>query len=96
MGWIRIIGRDLKDRDRLERAATRAGLDLTPTDAPPAVIVVDLDREGVPKDLPEGIRTVGYYSHVNEELARRADAAGIEAIPRGKFWTELPDLLTRG
>ena len=93
MAWIRIIGKDLKDRDRLERAATAAGLDLEPADGPPAVIVVDLDREGVPADLPPGIRAIGYYSHVNEELAGRAKLAGIEAIPRGKFWKDLSELL---
>ena len=95
MGWIRIIGRDLKDRDRLERAAAAAGLSLDPTDAAPEVVVVDLDREGIPDGLPEGVKTIGYYSHVNEALAERAAVAGIDAIPRGRFWSALPDLLTR-
>src|SRR5688572_20248594 len=93
MAWIRIIGRDLKDRDRLERAAVAAGLSTTPSEAPPALIVVDLDREGVPDDVPAGVGVVGYYSHVDEDVARRADAAGITAIRRGTFWAELPEIL---
>ena len=95
MAWIRIVGRDLKDRDRLERAAAALGLDLTPTDSPPAVIVIDLDREGVPGDLPEGVPALGYYSHVDVDVAQRAEAAGITAIRRGTFWADPAEILSR-
>jgi hypothetical protein len=93
MAWIRIIGRDLKDRDRLERAANAVGLDVGPSEGPPALVVVDLDRAGVPEDLPSGVPAVGYYSHVDEDVARRAEAAGITAIRRGAFWADLPEIL---
>lgn len=42
--------------------------------------------------LPAGV--VGFVSHVDVALAKAARAAGCEAIPRGKFWRELPDLLS--
>ena len=93
MAWIKIVGRDLKDRDRLERAAEALGLSVGPADGPPILIVVDLDREGVPTDLPDGIVAVGYYSHIDEEIAKEAEAAGIAAIRRGAFWTDLPQIL---
>ena len=100
MGWILFYGADLRDRDRLERAAAEVRLEVRtyspgswePTDAP-GLIVIDLDRVGIPEGLSEEIRKLGYFSHVNEETERRATAAGIEAIPRGKFWTALPGLL---
>ena len=63
----------------------------------PDVLVADLDaggldliaaienagREGL---LPE--RVIGYFSHVDEDLGRAAAEAGIQALPRGRFWRE--------
>jgi hypothetical protein len=49
----------------------------------------DADASGV---LPE--RVVGFFSHVDTELAAAARAAGCEAMPRGKFWRSLPALLS--
>ena len=95
MAWIQIVGRDLKDRDRLERAASAAGLGVVPSGEPPALIVVDLDREGVPGALPPGIPAVGYYSHVDEDVARRAEDAGITPIRRGSFWADPAEILGR-
>ena len=94
MAWMKVVGRDLKDRDRLERAAKAAGLGLGPQrDEPPAIVVIDLDREGIPTDLPPGALAVGYYSHVNEAIAERAEAAGIAAIRRGTFWKDIDQIL---
>ena len=88
MAWMRIVGRDLKDRDRLERAAAAVGLDVARGDDPPAVVVIDLDREDVPGDLPEGVPALGYFSHVDADVARRAEDAGVTAIRRGTFWAD--------
>ena len=100
MGWILFYGTDLRDRDRLERAAAEVRLEVRgyspgswdPLE-PPDLVVVDLDRVGIPASLPEEVRVVGYYSHVNEETEKLAVAAEIEAIPRGKFWPGLDRLL---
>ena len=66
-----------------------------------AVVLVDLDRAG-----PDGVaalsevagraRVIGYFSHVDEELGRKARAEGVEALPRGRFWRELPAILAGG
>ena len=100
MGWILFYGSDLRDRDRLERAAAGLRMEVRtyspgswdPVE-PPTLVVVDLDRMGVPERLPENVRVVGYFSHVNEETEALAVAAEIEAIPRGKFWSNLPVVL---
>ncbi|MGH2820888.1 MAG: hypothetical protein ACRDJ5_09565, partial [Actinomycetota bacterium] len=69
---------------------------------PPSVLVLDLDqgRDEVLSELEaargEGAaagRVVGYFSHVDEPLGAAARAAGCEALPRGRFWRELPELL---
>jgi hypothetical protein len=95
VAWIQIVGRDLKDRDRLDRAAAAAGLGTSPAEGSPALVVIDLDREGVPAALPPGVPAVGYYSHIDEDVAERAAAAGITPIRRGAFWADLADILRR-
>ena len=39
-------------------------------------------------------RVVGFFSHVDTELAAAARAAGCDAMPRGKMWRGLADLLS--
>ncbi|HYI44545.1 MAG TPA: hypothetical protein VE174_03675 [Actinomycetota bacterium] len=65
------------------------------------LVLLDLDAGGdelvasvteLSQNSP-GVRWVGFFSHVAEDLGRKATAAGIEAIPRGRFWRELPKLL---
>ena len=57
------------------------------------LIVADLDAED-PKALTEtGIPILGYYSHVNVETRRAAEAAAIDLIvPRSRMARELPNL----
>ncbi len=68
----------------------------------PAMVVLDLDigGDGVlaalerarGQDLvPE--RVVGYFSHVDATLGQAARAAGCEAMPRGRFWRSLTEIL---
>jgi hypothetical protein len=66
-----------------------------------ALLILDLDRGREPAldeldsvaagDRPPTV--VGFFSHVDAGLAIAARAAGCEPIPRGRFWTALPDLL---
>jgi DNA-binding NarL/FixJ family response regulator len=67
----------------------------------PDVLILDLDSEAA---VLEGLaaaraeelvpqRVVGYFSHVNEALGEAARRAGVEAVPRGRFWRTLPDHL---
>lgn len=92
---------DLMDRSRFggraefvasvdELAAAASGDDV-------AVVVVDLGRPGVIealRGLPDGVRTIGFGSHVDRDLLAAATDAGCdEVLPRSQFFTHLPDLL---
>ena len=101
-----LVGSDLSARARLEAAAQRAGWDLRtcrPDDAaevvrrePVDLIVADLDygRDVALEALRDvTARVVGFYSHVDATLGEAARAAGVEAVPRGRFWRELDELL---
>jgi DNA-binding NarL/FixJ family response regulator len=70
--------------------------------AKPDILVLDLDDGGTPVleelmaaraegDAPE--RVVGYFSHVDDALREEARAAGCRAVPRGRFWTNLTNIL---
>ncbi len=39
------------------------------------------------------VKALAFYSHVDEDAARGARAAGWRALPRGRFFRELPNLL---
>lgn len=64
-------------------------------------LILDLDRGGkAALEELESLRSgegapaeiFGFFSHVDAELGRRARAAGCRAMPRGKFWADLPEL----
>jgi hypothetical protein len=66
----------------------------------PAMVVIDLDEVGtraltaVPDDSGSvGPMVVAYFSHVDGALGESARQAGVEALPRGRFWRELPSLV---
>lgn len=89
---------DLMDRSKLSAAgevsfvATPAELSSVGAD----VVVVDLSRPGVLDVMGQlgGVRTIGFGSHVDEELLAAAKAAGCsEVLPRSRFFARLPDLL---
>ena len=100
---------DLNARARVLAAAADLDVDLVtvgPTGfsgalSSAALLILDLDRGREPAldelgavaadDLPRSV--VGFLSHVDAGLAAAARAAGCKAIPRGRFWGELPDLL---
>lgn len=84
------------------RIATSSRLAAALAEGPVDLVVIDLDRggEGVIEALSEARaggavpeRVVGFYSHVAPELAERAEAAGCRAIPRGRFYRTLAELL---
>ena len=64
-------------------------------------LILDLDRGGAAAldevaalhaagEAPEVI--VGFFSHVDASLGRAAREAGCRALPRGKFWSALPEM----
>ena len=106
-GTILIVGGDLLGRTRIEDAVARNGfvpvsvapnklgeVDISQTRA----VFADVDSDEVlawVESLPEdvtGLR-IGYYAHVDRSRAERVKAAGWDAMPRGKLFRDLPDLL---
>jgi DNA-binding NarL/FixJ family response regulator len=67
-------------------------------EAKPRLVIVDLhnqkiDPNELAKELP-GIRLLGFFSHVQTELQRKAIAAGFDqVIPRSVFARDLPEIL---
>ena len=91
---------DLMDRSKVAAAAgdditfVRAPADLAAAGA--ELVVVDLARPGVLDALADlgGVRSIGFASHVDRELAAAAEAAGCdEVLPRSRFFSTLADLL---
>jgi hypothetical protein len=84
---------DLMDRSRVLAAhpdAFVAPLPQALLDAPPsAIVLVDVSRAGVLEVLSRlgPARTVGFASHVDDELVAAARAAGCdEVLPRSVFF----------
>ncbi len=95
-----LVGGDLAALARVERVAQAAGVELIscrdPADAetqPDDLVLVDLDRIVPAAAAPLPGQVVGFYSHVAEDVAAAARAAGVTALPRGRFWRELPGLV---
>jgi hypothetical protein len=56
-------------------------------------VVIDLDEAGVLAVPETTAKVLGFYSHVDEQMAEKARAAGIDAYPRSRFWREAAGLL---
>ena len=58
------------------------------------LLVADLDAESAEALAGAGVPVLGYYSHVNVETRRQAEAAGVDlVVPRSKLVRELPQLV---
>ena len=81
--------RDLADRSRIEAAVPEVTFVKSLDDLAGAdVAIIDLSRT---PELPaiDARRVVGFGSHVDDELLARARAAGIEAMPRSRFFRDI-------
>ncbi len=57
------------------------------------LVVADLDTEDAGALVATGVPVIGYYSHVEVETRREAEAAGVLVIvPRSRMVRELPEL----
>jgi hypothetical protein len=91
---------DLMDQSRLRAAGdvvlVRRASELL--DHRARLVLVDVTRPGVLDvlaDLPAPV--IGFYPHVDDELAAAASAAGCdEVLPRSVFFRRLPELLGSG
>lgn len=94
-----IVG-DLMDRARIDEAvldvqhvtAGTIGHLATEDD----VVLVDLVRMGptVSLAVATGARVIGFAPHVDDDTLSKAEAEGVEALPRSIFFRRLPELVT--
>jgi hypothetical protein len=95
------VAQDLLLGSKVEAMLVAAGHDVTLSpalaEAPlddAELVVADLDAENPEALVGLGIPVLGYYSHVDVETKRAADAAGIDlAVPRSRMARELPQLV---
>jgi hypothetical protein len=60
------------------------------------LLVADLEAENPEALVGLGIPVLGYYSHVDAETRRTAEAAGVDlVVPRSRLARELPQLAER-
>jgi hypothetical protein len=97
---LAIVG-DLMLASRVEESLRAAGHEVTVTpslpDPPEAdAIVCDLDTADLTALAAAPIPVLGFYSHVDTETKRTAEAAGItQAVPRSRMSRELPQLMEK-
>jgi hypothetical protein len=95
------VATDLLLGSKVEATLTAAGHDAvlasTLNDAPldgAELIVANLDDENPEALVGLGIPVLGYYSHVDVDTRRIAEAAGIDlVVPRSRMARELPQLV---
>ena len=60
-------------------------------------VIVDLGRDGAVTAAgaaaARGARVIGFAAHVDDELLNSAKAAGIEALPRSRFFKQIGEML---
>jgi DNA-binding response OmpR family regulator len=97
-GGLRAAGHDVTryDEDEQARAAAAGAdvlvVDLTADDYDGATLV---DSMKMGREL-EGVPTLGFYSHVDQETRRRAEEAGFDlVVPRSRMAREMATLVER-
>jgi len=93
---------DLMLASRVEASLRAAGHEVTVKAVPDAeaagadAIVADLESVDIDAVAAIGPPTLGFYSHVDVETRRRAEAAGFDVVvPRSRMSRELPELIAR-
>ena len=61
------------------------------------LIIVDLNRNGAFEMIENmsDIRRIGFTNHENTELIEKANAAGVEAMARSRFFRDVASLISR-
>ncbi len=103
MARVVAVAADLMLGSRIEATLSAAGHAVTlapslqeaPLDAA-ELIVADLEVENPEALVGLGIPVLGYYSHVEAETRRLAEAAGVDlVVPRSRLAREMPELAAR-
>lgn len=101
MARILAIVPDLMLASRVEESLRSAGNDVSvATSLPDSVeadlLICDLDAIDADEIAQESVPILGFYSHVDVETKRAAEAAGIDlAVPRSRMARELPQLVNQ-
>ncbi len=101
MARVLSIATDLMLASRVDAGLTAAGhhvilarsLEQAPLDQA-ELIVADLEVESPEALVAVGVPVLGYYSHVDTDTRRVAEAAGVDlVVPRSRMSRELPQLV---
>jgi hypothetical protein len=101
VAWVIALAADLMLGSKVEATLRAAGHEVTVSpslaEAPldgAELIVADLDLGNPEALVGLGIPVLGYYSHVDVETKRVAEAAGVDlVVPRSRMARELPQLV---
>lgn len=100
MARVVAVATDLMLGSKVEATLRAAGHEVTLSaslqEAPleeAELLVADLEVENPEALVGLGIPVLGYYSHVDVDTKRTADAAGVDlVVPRSRMARELPEL----
>jgi hypothetical protein len=104
MAEVLALAPDLMFASRIEATLTAAGHRVKLVGSDPGraeleraeAVVVDLDREPPDSVTGFGVPVLGFYSHTDVEIRRRAEAAGVDlVVPRSRMAREMPQLVER-
>ena len=103
MARVLAIATDLLLGSKVEATLRAAGHEVTLSpslaEAPlddAELLVADLECENPEALVGLGVPVLGYYSHVDAETRRVAEAAGVDlVVPRSRMARELPQLVER-
>lgn len=103
MARVLAIAADLMLASRIEATLAAAGHEVTAAaslqGAPlqgAELVVADLEAESPAALVALGVPVLGCYSHVDVEVKRAAEAAGVDlAVPRSRLVREMPELAAR-
>jgi CheY-like chemotaxis protein len=112
MPWILAVVSDLMFTVKIQDAAKRAGAQITfvaghlraleKLKEKPALVILDLNfdlaepLDLIPQIKAAGVPSLGYLSHVQADLKRKAEEAGCgSVIARSTFSQKLPELIAR-
>ncbi|HVY95850.1 MAG TPA: hypothetical protein VHA54_02710 [Solirubrobacterales bacterium] len=103
MARVVAVAADLMLGSKIEATLSAAGHEVTlapslqeaPLDEA-ELLVADLEVENPEALVGFGIPVLGYYSHVQADTRRLAEAAGVDLVaPRSRLARELPELAER-
>ena len=93
MARVGLVSPDLLFGSKVEGALRAAGHEVVHGAGGVEAVVVDLTQGEIPPP-PEGVPALGFYSHVEQDVRRRAEEAGFErVVPRSRMAREAAALV---